>query len=99
MAASLAHILCPIGLGVPILLLVSSAPVGATVVAFDRAQDSVYAGETGGAWTGLNPTSGENPVNPPAPDNGGTGFQTWNFAGGYQDPTFSPYGHLNHFID
>ena len=40
--------------------------------------------------------SGENP---PGSDNGGFGFGTWNFAGGFQQPQYSPYGSLNHFID
>jgi hypothetical protein len=68
----------------------------AVTIALDHAQDVAYAAETGGAWKGLNPTSGENP---PGMDNGGAGFDTWNFAGGYNDPLFSPYGNLNHFID
>jgi hypothetical protein len=68
----------------------------ATVVAFDHAQDPAYAAENGGAWKGLNPTTGENA---PGTDNGGYGFQTWDFTGGYNDPKYSPYGDLNHFID
>jgi hypothetical protein len=68
----------------------------AAAVASDSASNSAYAAETGGAWKGLNPTSGENP---PGADNGGFGFQPWNFAGGFQYPESSPYGRLNHFID
>jgi hypothetical protein len=65
-------------------------------IAADSAADSAYGPEAGGAWKGLNPTASENP---PGNDNGGFGFQPWNFAGGFHDSTFSPYGNLNHFID
>lgn len=66
------------------------------VVAADNALDSAYSADGTGAWKGINPTVGENP---PGSDNGGYGFQPWNFAGGYHDPTVSPYGTFNHFID
>ena len=69
--------------------------IGATV-ATDGAANTAYAFDATGAWKGLNPTTGENP---PGTDNGGSGFNTWNFAGGYQQPQYSPYGDLNHFID
>src|SRR5437870_1802167 len=49
--------------------------VSAVTVAYDHAQDAAYAAETGGAWKGLNSTTGENP---PGTDNGGAGFLTWN---------------------
>jgi hypothetical protein len=68
----------------------------ALVVAADQASNPAYGVEAGGAWKGTLPTVGENPT---GTDNGGTGFMPWNFAGGYQDPTVSPYGNLNHFID
>jgi hypothetical protein len=55
-----------------------------------------YASDPTGAWKGLNPTVGENP---PGTDNGGFGFNTWDFSGGFQQPQYSPYGDLNHFID
>src|SRR3954467_15282069 len=67
-----------------------------TPVAADDAANIAYAAETGGAWKGLNPTSTENP---PGTDNGGYGFQAWDFAGGFHDSALSPYGNLNHFID
>ncbi len=70
--------------------------VRAAIVAADSASDPSYAAETGGAWKGLNPSIGENP---PGADNGGVGFQPWNFAGGFHYPLDSPYGPLNHFID
>jgi hypothetical protein len=70
--------------------------VRAGIVAADSASDPSYAAETGGAWKGLNPAAGENP---PGADNGGSGFQPWNFAGGFHYPADSPYGELNHFID
>lgn len=66
------------------------------IIAEDSASDSAYASDTNGAWLGTNPTSGENP---PGNDNGGHGFQPWNFSGGYHIPARSPYGELNHFID
>jgi hypothetical protein len=65
-------------------------------IAGDSAVNAAYAAEAGGAWKGLNPTSGENP---PGADDGGFGFQPWNFAGGFHYPQMSPYGQLNHFID
>jgi hypothetical protein len=67
-----------------------------SIVATDLAANAAYASDPTGAWKGLNPTSGENPA---GSDNGGSGFQPWDFAGGYHDPTVSPYGDLNHFID
>jgi hypothetical protein len=68
----------------------------ATTGAEDSASDLAYAADPTGAWKGLNSTIGENP---PGNDNGGYGFGPWNFAGGYHDPDWSPYGALNHFID
>ena len=85
-----------------IILLVSFAVVllakdaFAITVAADQASNSAYSAETGGAWKGLLASVSENP---PGADNGGNGFLPWNFAGGYHDPTVSPYGRLNHFID
>jgi hypothetical protein len=70
--------------------------VRAETIAADSAGDPGYAAETGGAWKGVNPSTGENP---PGVDNGGLGFQPWNFAGGFHYPENSPYGTLNHFID
>lgn len=70
--------------------------VRAGIIAADSASDPSYAAEVDGAWKGLNPGVGENP---PGTDNGGLGFQPWNFAGGYHYPADSPYGTLNHFID
>src|SRR5262249_47660361 len=58
--------------------------------------DPAYAAEAGGAWKGLNPTPDENP---PGMDDGGFGFEPWDFFGGYHYPAMSPYGRLNHFID
>jgi len=82
-----------------LLLVVCQLSAGAAlgaVIASDSASDPAYAAETGGAWKGLNPTSGENP---PGTDNGGFGFLPWDFAGGFHAQQFSPYGRLNHFID
>jgi hypothetical protein len=79
-----------------ILLVSSSNRCLGAVVAADNASNSAYSSDATGAWKGLNSTTGENP---PGTDNGGSGFLTWNFAGGYQQPQFSPYGNLNHFID
>jgi hypothetical protein len=70
--------------------------VRAGIIAADSASDPSYAAEIDGAWKGLNPGVGENP---PGADNGGLGFQPWNFAGGFHYPADSPYGTLNHFID
>src|SRR5262245_34951383 len=67
-----------------------------TTVAFDVAANSAYTAEAGGAWKGLNPTAGENP---PGNDDGGVGFNAWDFSGGFHYPDQSPYGQLNHFID
>jgi hypothetical protein len=84
-----------------VLLLCACVPCSPRIadgltVAIDNAANAAYAFDATGAWKGLNPTTGENP---PGIDNGGTGFNTWNFAGGYQQPQYSPYGDLNHFID
>ena len=68
----------------------------ADIVAMDSASDVAYAAEDAGAWKGVDPTADENP---PGIDNGGIGFQPWDFSGGYHQPQFSPYGRLNHFID
>ena len=68
----------------------------AVMVAADQASNSPYSTEAEGAWKGLQPSAGENP---PGTDNGGYGFLPWNFAGGHHDPTASPYGSLDHFID
>jgi hypothetical protein len=68
----------------------------AAVVASDVASNLAYAVESGGAWKGTSPSAGENPA---GMDDGGFGFQPWNFAGGYHYPAQSPYGSLNHFID
>jgi hypothetical protein len=65
-------------------------------LASDAASDSAYAGETGGAWKGLNSSADENP---PGADDGGIGFNAWDFSGGFHYPNQSPYGRLNHFID
>jgi hypothetical protein len=78
--------ICPL-LGVPAL---------AAVVAADTAVNPTYGVEAGGAWKGLNPTADENP---PGNDDGGFGFEPWNFRGGFHYPAQSPYGRLNHFID
>lgn len=64
--------------------------------ASDNALNTPYAADVTGAWKGLNPTSTENP---PGTDNGGFGFTMWDFAGGYHQSLYSPYGRLNHFID
>jgi hypothetical protein len=66
-----------------------------SVVAADNASNSAYAAESGGAWKGLYPTADENP---PGMDNGGSGFNAWDFFGGFHQPQYSPYGRLNHFI-
>jgi hypothetical protein len=68
----------------------------AVTLAMDSASDVAYAAENGGAWKGVDPTADENP---PGMDNGGIGFQPWDFSGGYHQPQYSPYGRLNHFID
>lgn len=70
--------------------------VRAGIIATDSASDPSYAAEIDGAWKGLSPGVGENP---PGADNGGLGFQPWNFSGGFHYPADSPYGTLNHFID
>jgi len=68
----------------------------AAILASDAASNPAYSAETDGAWKGLNPTANENP---PGDDDGGVGFQAWDFAGGFHYPSQSPYGRLNHFID
>ena len=68
----------------------------AVLIASDSASDPAYAADLTGAWKGLNSTTGENPV---GNDNGGFGFNPWDFAGGFHEPAWSPYGELNHFID
>jgi hypothetical protein len=68
----------------------------AVPVASDNSANLPYQAESGGAWKGILPSTGENP---PGTDNGGYGFQPWNFSGGFHDPIYSPYGNLNHFID
>jgi hypothetical protein len=73
----------------------SSAATAATV-ASDAASNAAYTSEVGGAWKGVNPTADENP---PGADNGGFGFQPWDFSGGFHYPSQSPYGRLNHFIN
>jgi hypothetical protein len=73
-----------------------TSPVLAAVVAADVAANPPYGPEAGGAWKGLNPTAVENP---PGSDDGGVGFESWNFRGGFHYPASSPYGRLNHFID
>jgi hypothetical protein len=70
--------------------------VEAAVLAVDDASDPAYAPLAAGAWMGLNSGDGENP---PGKDNGGTGFQAWDFSGGFHDPSASAYERLNHFID
>ena len=65
-------------------------------VAADNATDPAYMADPMGAWNGLNPTVGENPS---GMDDGGFGFQPWDFRGGFHNPDRSPYGNLNHFID
>jgi hypothetical protein len=79
-----------------VLVLAIVDAVFAASIAEDSASDAAYAADLTGAWKGLNSTVGENPV---GSDNGGFGFETWNFAGGFHDPAWSPYGSLNHFID
>jgi hypothetical protein len=82
----------------PVLVLFGILPLSASAyqVAADSAADPAYQSESGGAWKGLNPTATENP---PGNDNGGSGSLPWNFAGGFHDGAFSPYGNLDHFID
>jgi hypothetical protein len=78
------------------ICLLPSMPALAAVVAADTAANPTYGSEAGGAWKGLNPTANENP---PGADDGGVGFEPWNFRGGFHYPAQSPYGRLNHFID
>ena len=68
----------------------------AALAASDAASNPAYAAEAGGAWKGLNPTPNENP---PGADDGGFGFEPWNFRGGQHAAAETPYGRLNHFID
>ena len=67
----------------PFVVIVGRNSISAPVAA-DSASNIAYAPETGGAWKGLNSTAAENP---PGSDNGGYGFQPWDFAGGYHDAT------------
>jgi hypothetical protein len=85
---------CLLAMSAALLILIE--PAQSTTVALDNAANSAYAEDPTGAWKGLNPTEGENP---PGMDNGGFGFQPWDFRGGYHNPQQSPYGNLNHFID
>jgi hypothetical protein len=80
----------------PLLCLLPTAQLSAAVVAADSASAPAYSAEAAGAWTGLNPTADENP---PGSDDGGIGFEPWDFRGGFHYPAQSPYGRLNHFID
>lgn len=73
----------------------SDVALGETI-ASDSASSPAYASEDGGAWKGLNSTGNENPA---GSDNGGFGFEPWDFAGGFHAPDDSAYGELNHFID
>jgi hypothetical protein len=73
-----------------------SGEVMASIEATDSASDAAYSIDAAGAWRGLNPTVDENP---PGTDNGGFGFNAWDFTGGVHDPLLSPYGELNHFMD
>jgi hypothetical protein len=79
-----------------VLALAIVDAVFAVSIAEDSASEAAYSANLIGAWQGINATGDENPV---GTDNGGFGFQTWNFAGGFHDPNRSPYGNLNHFID
>lgn len=84
-------------LAITIVLLLSAPRVSlSATLASDSASDAAYAANASGAWDGLNPTEGENL---PGTDNGGFGFGAWDFTGGFQQPRYSPYGNLNHFID
>ena len=76
--------------------LLLSVAARAAIIASDEASNDAYLFDATGSWKGLNSAVGENP---PGVDNGGSGFQAWDFAGGFHDPDFSPYGNLNHFID
>jgi hypothetical protein len=87
---------CSIALAAALGCLLRSDAAWAAVIAADAASEPAYAAESGGAWKGTNPSTDENP---PGTDNGGFGFQPWNFAGGFHYPAQSPYGNLNHFID
>src|SRR5687767_7705884 len=78
------------------VLMVFAQAAYAAAPASDSADNPAYDAEAGGAWKGANPTPEENP---PGTDNGGTGFGIWDFSGGFHDPTQSPYGRVNHFID
>src|SRR5687767_12208872 len=80
--------------GFALMLLAPAAYAAAP--ASDNAENAAYDAEAGGAWKGANPTPQENP---PGTDNGGTGFGVWDFSSGRHNPTATPYGRLNHFID
>jgi hypothetical protein len=73
-----------------------AASAYAALAASDAANNPAYSAEAGGAWKGLNPTANENL---PGADDGGFGFEPWNFRGGQHAAAQSPYGRLNHFID
>ena len=80
-------------------VLGQGSPARAAVKASDSASNAAYAAEADGAWKGQNPAPDENPA---GLDDGGTGFDPWNFAGGYNAPPAldpAPYGTLTHFID
>src|SRR5687768_15619119 len=79
---------------IPLCLVADCA--SAALAASDVASNPAYAAEAGGAWKGLNPTVNENP---PGADDGGFGFEPWNFRRGQHAAAQSPYGRLNHFID
>src|SRR4051812_38524046 len=79
-----------------VLTALGAESIHAATIASDIASNAAYAAESGGAWKGLNPTADENPA---GSDDGGIGFQVWDFSGGFHYPTQSPYGRLNHFID
>jgi hypothetical protein len=87
---------CSMALATALCCVSLSDAARAAVIAADAASDPAYAAEGGGAWKGTNPSADENP---PGMDDGGFGFQPWNFAGGFHYPVQSPYGNLNHFID
>lgn len=86
----------PASLAAATLLVFANSAFGTFVIATDNAGDPAYAGGAHGAWSGLNPTTDENAA---GSDNGGVGFEPWDFAGGFHDGGFSPYGQTNHFID
>jgi hypothetical protein len=78
-----------VGLTTLALLLVVVMPAHAVLIASDSASDSAYAD----GWQGQNPDDGETP----GMDNGGSGFEAWDFAEGFWNPDLSPYS-AAHFI-